>query len=340
MEALSVFRGGFTWQAAYQVAGASLRELMTLANRSLLHRAPSASTEPRTERRYELHELLRRYAAEKLGQTPDAGKEIRDGHCARYVAALQHWERDLKSARQPSALEEMDSESGNVRAAWDWAARQGYVDHLDRAMDSLGWYCSYRRRYQEGEAAFREAAARLTSAVSAEGLRVLTRILSWQGRFSSDELDRELQQQSLALLQRPELEGMDTRADEALVLLRMGYVSADRAQAKDLYERSLALYQDIGDQWAKARVLSALGSVARSSGHVEEADDCSRTRCRSLGRLVTPGGAERHSATWHSRRSFTVRAKTLSDSRESALTPAARPGTGVSMPRASGVWVG
>ena len=49
--ALSVFRGGFTREAAEAVAGASLRSLSTLANKSLI--APSPETG-----RYAVHELL------------------------------------------------------------------------------------------------------------------------------------------------------------------------------------------------------------------------------------------------------------------------------------------
>ncbi len=57
-QALSVFCGGFSGQAAQQVTGATLGDLRALVNRSLLHRSPSG--------RYDVHELLRQYAAEKL----------------------------------------------------------------------------------------------------------------------------------------------------------------------------------------------------------------------------------------------------------------------------------
>ena len=40
-QSLSVFRGGFTREAAQRVTGASLRELMALVNKSLLRRTPT-----------------------------------------------------------------------------------------------------------------------------------------------------------------------------------------------------------------------------------------------------------------------------------------------------------
>jgi predicted ATPase len=59
LAALSVFRGGFHREAAMQVAGASIFLLASLESKSLLQRN-------RTTNRYEIHELLRQYAAEQL----------------------------------------------------------------------------------------------------------------------------------------------------------------------------------------------------------------------------------------------------------------------------------
>ena len=59
IQALSVFRGGFTRQAAQQVTGISLRELMALANKSLLTASPETG-------RYEVHELLRQFSADEV----------------------------------------------------------------------------------------------------------------------------------------------------------------------------------------------------------------------------------------------------------------------------------
>jgi predicted ATPase len=132
-QGLSVFRGGFTRQAAQEVTGASLRGLMSLVDRSLLRRAPTG--------RYEIHELLRQYAAEKLQDSPDAGASVRDQHSAYYASALQQWEVDLKCARQSAALAEMNIEIENARAAWDWAVERGHVEQLDQATQGLQLVC-------------------------------------------------------------------------------------------------------------------------------------------------------------------------------------------------------
>ena len=64
LAALAVFRGGFSQDAANAVAGASLRQLRTLVEKSWLHRTVA--------NRYEIHELLRQYAEEQLQQMPAA----------------------------------------------------------------------------------------------------------------------------------------------------------------------------------------------------------------------------------------------------------------------------
>jgi predicted ATPase len=73
-QALSVFRGGFTQEAAQEVTGASLRTLLGLVNKSFLERTPTG--------RYQVHELLRQYAQEKLDQEPTASQAVHDRHCA------------------------------------------------------------------------------------------------------------------------------------------------------------------------------------------------------------------------------------------------------------------
>src|SRR5262249_10299794 len=62
LQRLSVFRGGFTREAAAQVAGASLGGLSALVTKSLLHRT--------IQGRYDVHELVRQYIGRQLEQLP------------------------------------------------------------------------------------------------------------------------------------------------------------------------------------------------------------------------------------------------------------------------------
>jgi tetratricopeptide (TPR) repeat protein len=219
---------------------------------------------------------------------------VRDRHCEYYITALCGWEQDLKGRRQQAALAEMDVETENVRAAWDWAVERGYVEQLDRAIEGLALFYDHRSRYHEGEAAFREASDRLAAIVerssgdearhgSGNAVRVLARTLAWCGIFGGllgrAERSDELLQRSLALLEGPELAGQDARSEMAFVLWAMGeseYLitslsETDRARARARVERSLALHRDLGDRWWIANVLHALAHLARASEDYEQA---------------------------------------------------------------------
>ena len=82
---LSVFRGGFQRQAAHEVSGAGLALLSALVDKSLLRCTPGG--------RYELHELLRQYAGEKL--TPAESVCERDRHCRYFTTFLKERSEDL-----------------------------------------------------------------------------------------------------------------------------------------------------------------------------------------------------------------------------------------------------
>src|SRR5439155_3866254 len=112
-----VFRGGFHQAAAEQVAGASLSVLAALARQSLLHLAPDG--------RYQVHELLRQYAAEQLAQaSPDGAAEARDRHSAYYTRFLADRNAAMNNGEQLRAVAEIAAEIDNLRAAWQWAVER------------------------------------------------------------------------------------------------------------------------------------------------------------------------------------------------------------------------
>jgi predicted ATPase/DNA-binding SARP family transcriptional activator len=272
-QGLSVFRGGFTYQAAQQVVGASLRELMALANKTLLHRTPS--------RRYDLHELVRQYAGEKLAHSLDGGVAIWDRYSAYYATALQEWAAALKGSGQQAVLAEIEADLQNAQAAWNWAVERGHVEHCAQAIEGLGRFYEWRARYREGEKACRLAANKFSATSrqaavdcladteqqrSGDELRTLVKILTWQSVFSKllgqTGLAGQLLERSWALLERPELADQDIRSEQAVVLREMGEItqlSGDREEAGRLYAQSLALYRALGDRRMTADLLTALG---------------------------------------------------------------------------------
>jgi predicted ATPase/DNA-binding SARP family transcriptional activator len=142
---LSVMRGGFDLDAAGAVAGAGLPLLAGLVDHSLV--------EVGEDGRYNMHELLRQYAAQRLAADPDEQAEVRRRHAAWFSGLLPDPTRPL-----PGRSAELDADVENLRAATDWLVAHGDPPELDRHLDRLWQF--YRRRGW-----FREAQAALGAAL-------------------------------------------------------------------------------------------------------------------------------------------------------------------------------
>ena len=290
----AVFQGGFTQAAAHHILQATPQDLRALVNASMIGRTSSG--------RYVLHDLLHDYATDKLKRDPAAWHKAHARHCEYYAGALERWAEEAKGPRQQAALEEMDVEIDNARAAWDWAVAQRDLTVIDRAIQGLGLYYQRRVRRQEGNTACQVAIDGLEAYLASEppdrneNMRVLSKVLNWHSRFLPPEPARAAAQRSLALLEEPNLVGQDMRAEQAAALRQLGHLMmrSDRAEAEQCYRQSLSLYEDLGVAWEQAQILGDLGWCA---WHVSQFDKArvyqeeSLTLAQSLGDLRTISNA-------------------------------------------------
>lgn len=138
--ALSIFRGGFTREAAEAVAGASLRDLAGLARKSLLRADPETG-------RYSVHELLRQFAEGELANDLQRHAEVVKLH-ADYYGGLARTAFDLfHSPQQSRTMEILEPDLDNIRLAWrqlvdanDPARLCQMVGALWCAYELRGWY--------------------------------------------------------------------------------------------------------------------------------------------------------------------------------------------------------
>ncbi|GHO62172.1 hypothetical protein KSC_010640 [Ktedonobacter sp. SOSP1-52] len=164
---ISIFRGGFTREAAQIVAGASLDTLAGLIDQSMI-RLNAAG-------RYNIHELLRQYGAEQLeaaGQT----EAIQQAHIDYYLGQLHRLERDIKAQQQIAALDTIAADFENMRHAWHLAIQQRQFVALSQAVESLHLFADMRGRYHEIMALLRTAVEQFPSSPSQEQLAMRCRI--------------------------------------------------------------------------------------------------------------------------------------------------------------------
>lgn len=133
MRRLSVFAGGWTFNAAQAVCnGDSLELTSALVKKSLA----VVNQETAHETRYDFHEMIRKYAREKL---LEAGEEeiIRDRHLEYFLELSRKFEPALHGIDQLLWLKRLFVERDNIRAALQWAAKTNV---------SAGLYLSERLR--------------------------------------------------------------------------------------------------------------------------------------------------------------------------------------------------
>jgi predicted ATPase len=110
---LSVFRGGFTREAASSVADTNLGLLAALVNKSVLR---LAETERETEGRYDFHPLLLEYASEKLADFSEAtDTQTKHAHC--FLALVEASSRDGLQVQIKCCKREYE----NLLAALAWS---------------------------------------------------------------------------------------------------------------------------------------------------------------------------------------------------------------------------
>ncbi len=280
---LSVFRGGFSRDAAEQVAGAHLSLLSTLADKSLLRRDPTG--------RYTVHETLRQYAAQKLDQAPQEGEVAQDQHCSHFAAFLQQREKDLKGARQSGALDEIAAELENVRVAWRWAVAQARLPQIRQAAEALFLFYEGRSLFQEGEEAFAQAVAALEVdadlpvAWGDESDTALGMALVFQGFLG---YFFQMREQAMALVHRG-LEilrplGVSQNLALANTLAIHSGALEDAAEVERMLGESLAVFEATGDRWGIARSLLWSGVAAFTQpGEAKQRLQKSLALCREIG---------------------------------------------------------
>lgn len=268
--ALSVFRGGFTRDASEQVAGATASALAALVTQSLVRHDPNE--------RYEMHEAVRQFAAEKFS-TPDERIEIVTRHAEYFVTLVQTAESKLKGPEQVEWLNRLEQEIDNARAALHWATHGGDTVIGLRLAASMYQFWAVRGHFTEGRQWLRELLALTPHTDDPERLSLMGQALRVSGVLASNQADyaeaKSFHQQALAI--RRQLQDKPGIAATLNSLAIIAQHQSDLELAQRLQEESLALKRELNDKPLIALSLNnlavistKLGDYARAQAYLEE----------------------------------------------------------------------
>ena len=271
---LSIFRGGFSGAAAQAVAQAGLRALNMLAHRSLVRRAADG--------RYDLHPLIRAYAAEHV--------EDPIGLAARMGAFYAGWlssHRDAIRVGETTALSIFSAEGPNIAIAWGCALAASDRESLSVMLDGLLWLTEYRGWFRASERLFNDALGALPDDDASRLLRA--RLFTALGhcllRLGRREDAQAAHASAVSTLDNaPDSPGL--REHRAFALLLMGTALTDPPEQMRVFARSLALYESEGDAWGIGAALNNLGECAELLGDMPDAQRYHRAslaHCLGIG---------------------------------------------------------
>jgi len=260
---LSVFRGGFRQEAAAVVAGTSPSTLLALLDKSLIRRV--------SPDRYDMHELIRQYADEKIETDPQKQEETQVQHARYFAAFLKQRGEYLQGGKQKQALAEIALEIENARQAWQLAVARGRVHEVEQSLESVYYFYNIQSRFQEGVELFAQAIGRWGEDARQE--RIFGKVTSRQGalyrHLGRYRQARTFLEQSLEISERLGLE-----TEQVFCLVNLADVARRQGKYKEteqLARKSLALSRQIGDGWGATSSLWLLGLVRYRTGDVTQA---------------------------------------------------------------------
>jgi len=304
---LGIFAGGFALEAASRVCGGGgldeidiLDLLASLTDKSLVVADTSGKQE-----RYHLLESTRAYALEKLD--PAERERLARAHAEYFSALAREADERYGTGSTFGWLADVERELDNFRAALEWGLTQGHDAVLvaaiaggleqfwyrnglavegrywiERALErtesagqplivarllyAQSWLVPVKRALEAAERAFnlyesagdrrRAAHARATVAFS----------LNQAGRL--DEADAAITQALAVMQEYRDKHGI------AKCWRYKGAITGNRgarAEARDFYDKSLAILREVGDEIGLSLVHANVGEIEFAEGHAQEA---------------------------------------------------------------------
>lgn len=266
---LSVFVGGFTFDAVSRVCGAGedldlIEILGSLVDKSLV----TADIVSSPEYRYRQLQTVQAYAMDRLEARGEAA-EVRQRHAGYFIALAAAARGGLRSAGQQSWLDRLTWEHGNLRAALRTCLARGDVEDAASVAGSIYPFWDLRGHYREGR--------QWLSLVLAPGaaLSAHTRIRALMGAATLAVIQGDIEAAVAACTEAAELSRDD--GDGAGLAHALQYLALIDTYAEQLDEAGTLLAEAVevarrsGAQWELSWAYIMLGSLNLARGEYETA---------------------------------------------------------------------
>jgi len=254
LRALAVFRGGWTREAAADVADVDLPVLLTLVDASLVRRDPRG--------RFTWHPLVGEFAVDRAAEEPDEHATVADRHARYFLALVGARASDRGRLDAGPRFAHADIEMPNVQAAWSHMVARRDEAVLAEACHGLWAVCFASNRLRLLQTMLREALAIATPGGALRG-----RAAVWlgctlcQGSAAIDVGRAVVSSEGLALLEEgvaiAAQHGADADLARGLQELGVAYGLAGRGDdAQRALRCALAVYRALGDDTGVAIMTS------------------------------------------------------------------------------------
>lgn len=256
---LSVFSNGFTRAAAEAGAGATLLTLSALMAKSLVMRHEDG--------RYDLHQIVRQYAAEKLAEAGET-EAVHTHHWMHYLALAQETEAARSSQQYMALVERLEIEYDNFQTALEYllAHQVAQAWQLASAMTPL-WY---RRPVREVERWMARLFERARQGQAPLDPGHQARVLLTRATFKGSVADLPGQIEEVLALARAAQN--DVLIATALAMLALDRIIVGQGDQGSRYMREAQqIARELNDPATLANVLAIEGEAARYEGRYAQA---------------------------------------------------------------------
>ncbi|MGB7876411.1 MAG: tetratricopeptide repeat protein, partial [Anaerolineales bacterium] len=269
---ISIFRDGFTRQAAETILNDGGSGLYNLQHHALLSRDETG--------RYRMHPLLRQLAGEKLNKPnrSDLAEQAINQHAVYFTSLAQSFEKDLQCDEGQQAIQTLLTEQANLRAAWQHAVQTGQWQLIANCLDSTHYFYQRKGFFSE-EAILVDSAITALQATLEEGDITLTSLLSrlltmraWSYLNSSQfETGIRTIKRACELAQKVEDAGLEAQARLAWAQVLSTQHKHELALAQ--FEQVVALAKIAQNQILEADGLIGIGSQILWQADVKSAQE-------------------------------------------------------------------